>query len=51
LVAAAFAQSINRINTPFYVKSAMFKLDQDNGFEMDIDFINFIDIDNALLGN
>jgi hypothetical protein len=48
-IAEAFAQSLNRINTPFYVKSVTFNLDQEDGFEMNIDFINFIDIDNALL--
>jgi hypothetical protein len=48
-VAEAFASSLNRINTPFYVKSVMFELSQEDGFTMDIDFINFIDIDNALL--
>lgn len=48
-IAEAFASSLNRINTPFYVKSVNFELSQDDGFEMNIDFINFIDIDNALL--
>lgn len=48
-IAHAFASSLNRINTPFYVKSVTFNLSQEDGFEMDIDFVNFIDIDNALL--
>lgn len=48
-VANAFASSLNRINTPFYVKSVSFMMDQEDGFTMDIDFINFIDIDNATL--
>lgn len=49
-VANAFAESLNRLNTALYVKSVKFELDQDSGFSMDIDFINFIDIDSALLG-
>jgi hypothetical protein len=48
-VAEAFSSSLNRINTPFYVKSVNFELSQDDGFTMSVDFINFIDIDNALL--
>ncbi len=49
-VATAFAESLNRINTAFYTKSVTFNLDQDNGFEMNINFINFIDLDSNLLG-
>lgn len=49
-VANAFADSLNRINTAFYVKSVKFELDQENGFTMSLDFINFIDLDSALLG-
>lgn len=47
-VARAFASSLDRINTAFYTRSVMFELDQDNGFTMKIDFINFIDIDSSL---
>lgn len=47
-VANAFASSLDRINTAFYVKSVTFELDQENGFTMKIDFINFIDIDSSL---
>lgn len=49
-VAEAFAQSMNRIATPFYTKAVTFTLDQNNGFSMDLDFINFIELDNAKLG-
>ena len=49
-VAKAFAASLNRINTAFYTKSVTFQIDQDNGFEMNINFINFIDLDSGLLG-
>jgi len=48
--AKAFASSIDRINTAFYTKSVRFELDQENGFSMEIEFINFIDIDSALKG-
>lgn len=50
-VAKAFSSSLARINTAFYTKSVTFELDQENGFSMKIDFINFIDIDSNLLGN
>jgi len=49
-LARAFAESLNRINTVFYLKSVKFSLDQEDGFQMDIDFINFIDLDASLLG-
>lgn len=49
-VANSFAESLNRINTALYVKSVKFELDQENGFSMDIDFINFIDLDSSSLG-
>jgi hypothetical protein len=48
--AKAFASSLDRINTAFYTKSVRFELDQENGFSMQIEFINFIDIDSALEG-
>lgn len=49
-LAEAFAESLNRINTAFYTKSVTFNLDQEDGFSMDIEFINFIDLDSALVG-
>jgi len=49
-VASAFANSLSRINTAFYTKSVTFEIDQDNGFEMSINFINFIDLDSQILG-
>jgi hypothetical protein len=49
-LADAWADSLSRINTVFYVKSVMFEMDMDNGFTMKIDFINFIDLDSSLLG-
>jgi hypothetical protein len=47
-LAKAFAESLNRINTAFYVKGVTFEMDQENGFSMKIDFINFIDLDSAM---
>lgn len=49
-IANAFAESLNRINTALYVKSVKYELDQENGFTMNVDFINFIDLDSSLLG-
>jgi hypothetical protein len=48
-IADAFAKSLNRIVTPFYTKAVTFIIDQNNGFEMNIDFINFIELDNKNL--
>ena len=48
-LADAFADSLSRINTVFYVKSVMYEMDMDNGFTMKIEFINFIDLDSRLL--
>jgi len=49
-VAEALAESLNRTAYVFYVKSVTFKINQDTGFSMEIDFINFIELDNAGLG-
>ena len=50
-LATAFAKSLDKINTAFYVKSVKFTIDKSSGFMMDIDFVNFIDIDSALIRN
>lgn len=49
-IATAFADSLTRINTVFYTKSVKFEMSQDEGFSMDIEFINFIDLDASSLG-
>ena len=49
-VADAFANTLNRHHHIFYTKAVRFTLDQDEGFQMDIDFINFIELDNKNLG-
>lgn len=48
-VAEAIARTLNKVNTPFYTKSVRFMLDSQNGFSMDLEFINIIDLDNANL--
>lgn len=48
-VAEAFAQSLNRMSDPFYTKAVRYTLDNDSGFQMEVDFINFIELDNANL--
>lgn len=50
-LASAFADSLNRINTAFYVKAVSYEISQDDGFTMEVDFINFIDLDSSLLGS
>jgi hypothetical protein len=48
-IAKAFAESLGRIKTPFFTKAVEFRLDQENGFEMRLDFINFITLPTHLL--
>jgi len=43
-VAAAFAESLSKYDTPFFTKEVSFSLNQDSGFSMRIGFINFIEI-------
>lgn len=49
-IAEAFAQTMNKQHHIFYTKSVKFQVGQDDGFQMDIDFINFIELDNSTLG-
>lgn len=48
-VASVLASSMNRISTPFYTKNVRLEINQDSGFKMDIEFINFIDTTNSKL--
>jgi len=48
-IADAMAEALTRFDTPFFTKSVNFKLSQDNGFDMDISFINFIEIPQNLV--
>ena len=48
-VATLFAQTLGKFKTPFYTKAVSFMLDE-NGFKVEIDFINFIETGDAGLG-
>lgn len=47
-VADALAETLVRFDTPFFTKSVEFRLDQENGWEMELDFINFIELPRSL---
>lgn len=49
-IALAFAQSLVKFNAVFFTKAVEFTLDQENGWTMDIDFINFIELPQNLAG-
>ena len=44
-VADAMSETLKKINTPFYTRSVTMTVDQDEGFSLEIDFINFIDLE------
>lgn len=48
-VAAAFADSLLEFDTPFFTKEVEFTLDQENGWQMTINFINFIELPRSLV--
>jgi hypothetical protein len=48
-IADVMAISLTKFDTPFYTKAVEFTLDQDQGFEMNLDFINFIEIPQNLV--
>lgn len=41
-VAAAYADAFNRFDTVFYTRSLRLSMDADSGFEVTVDFVNFI---------
>jgi hypothetical protein len=49
-VASVFAQTLGKYTTPFYTKSIVFTVDAEQGFSIDIDFINFIETAGKGLG-
>lgn len=49
-VAKAFAKTLGKFDTRFYTKQVEFSMSQDNGFEMRIEFINFVEVSNKALG-
>lgn len=48
-VVEAMADALTQFDTPFFTKAVEFTLDQEQGFEMEIEFINFIEISEELL--
>jgi hypothetical protein len=48
-IAEAMAEALTAFDTPFFTKSVTFRLSQDKGFSMDLDFINFIEIPKNLV--
>lgn len=50
-VAKALAMSLNKFHPRFYTKAVELTLEEDAGFSFKLDFINFIELDNAKVGN
>ena len=48
-VAEAFADSLTQFDTPFFTKEVEFSLDQESGWKMTINFINFITLPQNLI--
>ena len=53
VVARVFAETLSntRFDTPFYTKSVQFTLSEESGFQVKVDFLNFIEIPARLGGN
>lgn len=49
-VARAFARTMGKFSTLFYLKSVEFRMSNEDSLTVDIEFINFINLDNKLLG-
>ena len=49
-IAEEFARSLSKQSYDFYIRSIQFMLSDSNGFTIDIDFINFIDLKNKIFG-
>lgn len=49
-VATVFAQTLGKFQTPFYTKAVSFSLDAEQGFSVELDFINFIETAGKGLG-
>ena len=45
-IAADFAESLSKVTNYFYTKSLSISINEDQGFQMTIQFINFIDLSN-----
>lgn len=48
-IASALAETLGKFETRFYTRSVTFSLDYDGGFEMKLDFVNFIETGNKSL--
>lgn len=48
-IAEALADALTKFDTPFFTKSVEFSLDHEQGFQMDLEFINFIEIPQNLV--
>lgn len=49
VVADAYAEALTKFDTPFFTKSIEFVLDQENGFDAEIEFLNFIELPRSLV--
>ena len=45
-VALILAKTLGKLTTPFYTRAVQFSLDSTSGFNVDVDFVNFIDTNN-----
>lgn len=50
-VADVFAETIGKFSNIFYTKAAKFTLDSTNGFECEVEFVNFIETSSKFAGN
>lgn len=48
-VAKALARTMGKFDTPFYTRAVEFNVDNDRGFRMKLDFVNFIELSNSIL--
>jgi len=49
IIAEAMADALTKFDTPFFTKAVEFSLDHEQGFSMEIEFINFIEIPKHLV--
>jgi len=49
-VAQALSKTLNKFHPKFYTKGVQFTIEEDSGFSFKLDFINFIELDNAKIG-
>ena len=49
VIADALAEVIAKFDSPFFTKAVQFTVDQESGWSMEIDFLNFIDLPRSLV--